>query len=100
MPAALLVSYPAAAGARFDRDYYRATHIPLVDTVFGPHGMTGVTAWFPDDVEPASMAVAMLTFPDAATRDAALASSDASQAFGDIPNFTDIQPVAQRVSGD
>lgn len=98
MSAALLVSYPAAAGARFDRDYYCATHIPLVERVFRPHGMTEVTAWFPDDAEPAGLAVALLAFPDAATRDAALASSDASQAFGDIPNFTDFQPIAQRLS--
>lgn len=98
MPASLLVSYPASADARFDRDYYLVTHMPLVERVFGPHGLTGATAWFPDDDEPASLAVALLAFPDAATRDAALGSPDAAEAFGDIPNFTDIQPVAQRLS--
>ena len=98
MPASVLVTYPASAGARFDRDYYLATHMPLVERVFGPHGLTGATAWFPDDAEPQSMAVAMLAFPDADTRDAALGHPDAGQAFGDIPNFTDVQPTAQRLS--
>lgn len=96
--ATLIVSYPAAAGTRFDREYYVATHLPLVERVFGPHGLTGADAYFPDDEGEAVLAMAMLHFRDGAARDAALAHADAGEAFGDIPNFTDAKPVATRVS--
>lgn len=98
MPAALLVSYPVTDGARFDRDYYAATHLPLVLEKWGPHGLTDATGLLPDDDAPAHVAVALLTFRDAAARDAALASAEAAALFGDVGNFTDIQPAAQRLT--
>lgn len=96
--AAVMVSYPAHAGARFDRGYYVATHLPLVERVFAPHGLTGVHAFFPDDEGGATLATAVLHFRDATARDAALGHADAGEAFGDIPNFTDAQPLATRVT--
>lgn len=93
-----MVSYPARAGARFDRDYYVDTHLPLVRRVFGPHGLTGAEAFFPDDEGGAALAVALLRFRDAAARDAALGHPDAAEAFGDVPNFTDAEPAAARVT--
>lgn len=98
MPAALLVSYPATDGARFDRAYYTATHLPLVRETWAPHGLTDATGMWPDDDSPAHVAVALLTFRDAAARDAALASAEAATVFGDVANFTDIQPAAQRLT--
>ncbi|MCU6454566.1 EthD family reductase [Sphingomonas sp. A2-49] len=98
MSAALLVSYPVTAGARFDRDYYVATHLPLVRDRWGPHGLIDATGMWPDDDAPAHVAVALLTFRDADARDAALASAEAAAVFGDLPNFTDIAPVAQRLT--
>lgn len=95
---ALIVSYPASEGARFDRDYYLGTHMPLVERVFGPHGLMGATAYFSDDPDGPSLAVATLTFRDGDARDAALGHSDAAQAFDDIANFTNVRPVAQRLS--
>ncbi|WP_298091145.1 EthD family reductase [uncultured Sphingomonas sp.] len=95
MPAALLVSYPATDGARFDRDYYIATHLPLVREKWGTHGLTDAIGMWPDDDAPAHVAVALLTFRDAGARDAALASAEAGAVFGDVANFTDIQPSAQ-----
>jgi len=96
--AAVLVSYPAAPGARFNRDYYSTTHLPLVERVFGPHGLTSVHAYFPDDEGGATLAMAVLRFRDASARDAALGHPDAGEAFGDVPNFTDVQPVASRMT--
>ncbi len=96
--AAVIVSYPAAPEARFDRAYYVATHLPLVEQVFAPHGLTEASAYFPDGDGAAILALAVLRFRDAAARDAALAHPDAAEAFGDIPNFTDAQPVATTVS--
>ncbi|WP_245841653.1 EthD family reductase [Sphingomonas lenta] len=96
--AILLVSYPAGDGARFDRSYYVATHLPLVRRVLEPHGLVGAEAYFPDDQVAPMFAVAVLRFADAAARDAVLGHPDAGHAFADIPNFTDVQPAATRMS--
>lgn len=91
MAAALMVTYPARADARFDRDYYVATHLPLVRERWGRHGLEQATGYFPD--EPGDvLAVAILTFRDAEARAAALGSADAAEVFGDIANFTDVEP--------
>ena len=91
MPAALMVTYPADGGARFDRDHYVATHLPLVRAAFAPHGLIDAAGYFPDDAGEV-LAVAILTFRDAEARDAALASPEAVPVFGDIPNFTAAAP--------
>ncbi len=93
MTAALLVTYPASPGARFDHDYYRDTHLPLVETSWRPLGLIGVTGLRPGADAP-HLAVAVLAFTDAAARDAALGSPAAGAVFGDIANFTDTAPVA------
>lgn len=91
MPAVLMVTYPAEAGATFNRDYYVGTHLPLVREKLGPHGLTGATAYFPE-ADGAVLAVAVLAFDDAAARDAAMGSADAGPVFADIANFTTVQP--------
>lgn len=98
MKGALLVSYPASAGARFDHDYYLSTHFPLVRENWDRHGLDDAVAMWGEDDDPANVAVALLTFRDAASRDAALASEEARTVFGDLANFTDIQPTAQRLA--
>ena len=89
-----MVAYPAGAGATFDRGYYVLTHLPLVRSALGPHGLTDAVGYFPEGGDDAPMAVAILTFRDAAAREAALGSEDAGPVFGDIPNFTNAAPVA------
>lgn len=98
MAGILLVSYPPAEGARFDRAYYTGTHMPLVKAKWGPLGLTDAVALFPDDEMPAAVAVAVLTFTDGAARDAAMSSTVAAEVFGDVANFTTIAPIAQRMS--
>jgi uncharacterized protein (TIGR02118 family) len=90
--ATLLVTYPLVAGARFDADYYVATHIPLVREKWTAHGLVEAMALLPDQDAPAFAAVALLAFRDRAAIDAALASAEAGDVFGDLPNFTDIAP--------
>ena len=92
MPAALMVAYPAGDGAQFDRDYYVATHLPLVRRAFAPHGLTDVAGYFPD-TSGDLLAVAVLTFADTPSRDAALASAEAGPVFADIANFTTASPI-------
>lgn len=97
MAAALMVSYAAGEGATFDRAYYVDTHMPLVKDKWGPHGLTGAQAYFPEG-DSGTLAVAILTFRDAAARDAALGSPEAGPVFGDVPNFTNVQPTPTMLS--
>ncbi|WP_375287270.1 EthD family reductase [Sphingomonas sp.] len=92
MPAALMVTYPADAGATFDRDYYAATHLPLVRETFGRYGLVAATGYFPESEGTPHLAVAVLSFRDADARAAALGSTDAATVFGDVSNFTNTLP--------
>lgn len=92
-----MVTYPASAGARFDRNYYVATHLPLVRARWTPRGLDDATGYFPEG-DGAVLAVAILTFRDAAAREAALGSAEAAEVFGDIANFTDVEPVPMPLS--
>ena len=92
----LVVTYPATEGARFDADYYAATHIPLMRDKWTQHGLTSARALMPEEVAPAYLAVAILDFADSAALDRALASAEAAEVFGDVAKFTDIAPVPLR----
>jgi len=91
----LMVSYPQHDGARFDRDYYVSTHLPLVREKWSGHGLLSAGALLPNG--DASVAgVALLEFSSDAAIDAALASPEAGPVFADLPNFTDIEPIVAR----
>lgn len=88
MTLSLQVLYPTDDGATFDHDYYKATHMPIVDTHMGPHiGSAVVVKGLAGGPEtpPGFHAVATFTFPDQAALDACLAA--AGPAIADIPNF-------------
>jgi uncharacterized protein (TIGR02118 family) len=95
MGASLFVAYPAGQGKRFDRDYYVATHLPLVEQAWGPFGLTGAQGFFPIEGGP-HVAVAVLSFADEAAIGAALGSDATPTVLGDLGNFTDIEPVLSR----
>lgn len=92
------VLYPAAAGSRFDEEYYFNQHMPMVSRLLAPQlrGVSveaGISGAMPDQPAPYVM-VCHLTFE----------SCDAFyEAFGphaaaiqaDIPKYTDIAPVFQ-----
>ncbi|WP_374470834.1 EthD family reductase [Phenylobacterium sp.] len=93
------VLYPSADGKSFDQEYYNATHIPLVKEAFGATGLTGVQVFqglpTPDGGKPPYVAMAHLTFADAAALQASMTSPRAGEVFADVAKFTDIQPVTQ-----
>lgn len=97
--AVFTVLYPAAEGAKFDHDYYNATHIPLVKEAFAATGLTGVQvlrglsggAGGPAPF----VAIANITFRDAEALRASLSGPRAAEVMADVANFTDIQPIAQ-----
>lgn len=94
----LVVSYPMQAGARFDADYYRETHIPLVEKNWGPSGLVGAEILWPADAEQPNAAMVVLRFRDAAAIDAAMAAAGTAEVMADIAHFTDIAPVIYRTA--
>lgn len=93
------VMYPQSEGARFDWDYYVDTHMPLVRKAWGPTGLASATALkglgSAEGGPPAYVAVALINFPDMAALQASMASPRTADVRGDLPNFTDIEPVRQ-----
>jgi uncharacterized protein (TIGR02118 family) len=92
----LFVTYPAKDDARFERRYYVDTHLPLVEKQWRPYGLTSASAYFPADARASEVAVAILSFADEMSIDAALGSAAAAVVMGDLPNFTDLTPEISR----
>jgi uncharacterized protein (TIGR02118 family) len=92
------VMYPASPGAKFDMDYYRAKHIPLVGARWNSCGLReakvlqGVGA--PGGGVATYSVIALLTFDSAQDFDQAVARHGA-EIIGDIANFSSVQPVIQ-----
>ena len=82
------VLYPREAGASFDMEYYRTTHMDIVERTMKPtrieidHGADGPY-----------MAAGHLYFDDLEAAGTAMGNS--AEAMGDIANFTSVAPVAQ-----
>ena len=95
--ATLIVSYPVKDGSTFDAAYYRSTHIPLAEQHWAPHGLTGSEILDAAEGQPWAGAV-LLRFRDQSAIDAALASAGTPAVIGDIPNFTNIEPVIFRAA--
>jgi uncharacterized protein (TIGR02118 family) len=92
------VMYPNTPGARFNHDYYRDVHMPLVKSRMGEHckyytvdkGLAGAT--------PGSAAtyVAMChLFCDSVASFEAGFGPHAPEILADIANYTDLSPVIQ-----
>ncbi len=96
------VLYPAGEGATFDHDYYLGTHMPMVQRLWGPLGLTaarvlrGVPG--PDGKGPPFLVMTSLEWPDAATF-AKAAQAHGSEIFKDVRNFTNIRAQTQLSEG-
>jgi uncharacterized protein (TIGR02118 family) len=92
------VMYPRREGARFDMDYYCTRHMPLVrdklgDALTGMSVDKGVGGGAPGSA-PTYTAIGHLLFESVSAYEAAFAPN-AAAILGDIPNYTDIEPVIQ-----
>jgi uncharacterized protein (TIGR02118 family) len=92
----LYVSYHGDARTRFDRDYYVATHIPLVMEAWTRHGLENCAAFFPASNGAGTIAIAECRFRDEACLQAAFASPETARVMADISNFTDVEPSRRR----
>ena len=92
------ILYPHADGKTFDMDYYRNSHMPMVAELFGEPLIrydieTGISGRTPEDPLP-YLAIGTFYFDTLEAYNQAFAPH-AEQILGDIPNYTDIQPVVQ-----
>lgn len=92
------VMYPNKPGARFDHTYYRDKHMPLVKAKMGASckyytvdkGLAGGTP----DAPPLYIGMCHI-FSDSVEAFQAGFGPHAKEILGDIPNYTDLQPVMQ-----
>ena len=92
------IMYPNGDGKTFDMDYYSTKHMPMLAGLFGDalkhleidKGIAGRT---PDDPVP-YLAIGYLYFETLADYQNAF-GPNAEKILGDIPNYTNIQPVVQ-----
>ena len=92
------ILYPQGEGTSFDMDYYVNKHMPMVAELFGDpligyHIEKGITGRSPEDPLPYA-AIGIFYFETLEAYQNAFAPH-ADQILGDIPNYTDIQPVVQ-----
>lgn len=95
------VFYPAAGDGRFDLTYYKDKHLPLVQRLLGPHGLTRIEvdeglSGFSQGIPPNYRVICRLYFPTAEAFQAAFAAA-VEPLLADLPHFTDI-PVEVQVS--
>jgi uncharacterized protein (TIGR02118 family) len=92
------VMYPNKEGARFDLEYYRTTHMQLVQTCLQPFGLVrtevenGISGG--GDQPAPYICIGSLFFDSMDGYDRGIAATG-KELRGDIPNFTDIEPVRQ-----
>jgi uncharacterized protein (TIGR02118 family) len=94
------IFYPNATGARFDMDYYLTKHMPVsIEKLSAGKGFRGVSVergvgGAAPGSDPAYVAMCHYLF-DSAEDFLAAFNQHAELLQGDIPNYTDIEPVIQ-----
>lgn len=92
------VLYPQHEGVRFDHDYYRDRHLPLVKSCLGDALLSytidrGLAGGAPG--QPAPFVAACHLFAASPASFQAAFEPHAATIMADIPNYTDAQPVLQ-----
>ncbi|MEX2524591.1 MAG: EthD family reductase [Gammaproteobacteria bacterium] len=91
------VMYPRQDGVTFDYDYYLNKHIPMVqDLVGGALKEVRIFKGGPGpDGSPESFVTTASLFFDSTEAFGEAFGPHAEQILGDIPNFTNVQPIVQ-----
>lgn len=92
------VMYKNEPGARFDHAYYRDRHMPLVQARMGDACRfytvdRGLAGGAPD--EPATYVAMCHIYCDSVEAFQAGFGPHAGEILGDIPNYTDLEPIVQ-----
>lgn len=99
MAITVTVMYPNDPGSNFDMDYYLGNHVSMVQARWGNLGLTGAKVVkgvaTPDPDTPAPFQVmAILDFESVDALQGAI-EAHGEEVMGDIPNFTNVEPVVQ-----
>lgn len=91
------VAYPGKDGGTFDFEYYTRKHVPLVARLMGANAVKaevrkGLAS--PDGSAPTFVCLANFWIKSIPEFQATLATHG-KEIMGDIPNFTNIQPILQ-----
>jgi uncharacterized protein (TIGR02118 family) len=92
------VMYPNTPGARFDHEYYRDKHMPLLKQRMGDSCKSYTIDKGMSGAEPGSPAIYIAmchVFCDSADAFSAGFGPHAQEIMADIPNYTDVSPVMQ-----
>ncbi|KAI1310662.1 hypothetical protein F5Y03DRAFT_392108 [Xylaria venustula] len=84
------VVYPA--GTKFDMEYYLATHMPLVQKQWAPHGLKSWRIAQYDSEGAPYIVQAWLEWESQAHSEAGAKHDDGAAVFADIPNFSSSHP--------
>ena len=92
------VMYPDAPGARFNHEYYRDKHMPLVKARMGEHCRSytvdkGLAGGAPG--QPATYVAMCHLYCDSVESFQAGFGPHAQEIMADIPNYTNLAPVVQ-----
>ncbi len=92
------VMYANTPGARFDHEYYRDKHMPLLKKCMGEACLyytvdKGLAGGSPG--EPATYVAMCHVFCDSVESFQTAVGPHAKEIFGDIPNYTDLVPTLQ-----
>lgn len=95
----LSVLYPNGESKTFNKDYYLDNHIPLVrgllgDDCKGVAVETGLAGLGEPDTPPPYMACGHIYFDSMSDLQKSV-NANLDQMVGDIPNFTNVEPVVQ-----
>lgn len=96
MAASIIVLYEAGEGATFDMDYYMTKHMPLVGERFARFGLKSwrvVKSAGTLDGAPARFSVCAILEFDRPEQFKEAAAAEGPTVFGDVPNFSTVQPV-------
>lgn len=92
------VFYPNGPGAKFDMQYYCARHIPLVQRLCGTElksaAVEGGIAGAAPGSAPSFLAMGHLVFDSVEAFQGSF-GPHSNEIVGDVPNYTNIQPVIQ-----
>lgn len=94
----IAVMYPNQGERRFDLDYYREQHLPLVKEKYSPYGLKNImldTALSTSGPQAAPyLAIGYLLF-DSVEQFMRAYKAEGAEVMEDLANFTEIEPVVQ-----
>ena len=90
------ITYSGNAATRFDRDYYRTHHLPLVMHSWKKYGLETLSILYPEDSSSETIAICQCKFRDDAAVKASFESTETPQVMADVKHFTDVTPVQTR----